>query len=457
MTMRKIPRITTYVLVLLPYVMTAQETDSMRRWTLDDCISRALECNLELRSERLSVEERDISLSDSKWAFVPSLFASTGYNLSVGRVLDETTYDFITNETVGSSSASVSGNVLLFNGLHNIRQLQYSMIDREAAALQVEKAADDLRLNVTAYFLEVICARENIRDCEAVVASLRKQEEHTSEKVLAGKVTRADLLQIQSRLSEAENSLIVAEHSYGISRLNLCQLLEIEDYSSFIPYFDSGDSLEYVLKDYTAILDGTERLPEVRLARKEVERASKNIQLARSSYYPSLSLNAGYGSSYSNVRQKILLNNDGSHTYEPYTFIEQYRDNASAYVSFSLSIPIFNGMSARNGVRRAKVQLQRSELALETVRKNIRKEILQAVMDTETAWKRYVSSVSYLTSARETVRQIDIKYAEGAASVVEYNTAISTLVEAQTQLLSAKYEYAFKLKVLEFYESRDKL
>ena len=455
MTMRMTLRTITAISVLLsPCLMAAQEADSLRRWTLDECIDRALEHNIELSSERLSVEERDISLSDSRWAFAPGLSASAGYNLSIGRVLDETTYDFITNETVGSSSASVSGSVLLFNGLRNLRQLQYSRLDREAAALQVEKAADDLRLNVTAYFLEVLCAWENIRDCEAVAASLRKQEEHTSEKVRAGKVTRADLLQIQSQLSEAENSLIVAEHSYGMSRLNLCQLLEIEDYSSFIPSFDSGDSLEYVPKDYAAILDGAERLPEIGLARKEVELARKNVQLARSSYYPSLTLSTGYGSSYSNVRQKIIPNGDGTYTYSPYPFIEQYRDNASAYVSFGLSVPILNGMSARNGVRRAKVQLQRSELALETARKSVRKDILQAAMDTEAAWKKYTGSVSYLSSAREAARQIGVKYEAGAATVVEYNTAMSTLVEAQTQHLSAKYEYLFKLKVLEFYESR---
>ena len=123
-------------------------------------------------------------------------------------------------------------------------------------------------------------------------------------------------------------------------------------------------------------------------------------------------------------------------------------------MSFGLSVPILNGMSARNGVRRAKVQLQRSELALETARKSVRKDILQAAMDTEAAWKKYTGSVSYLSSAREAARQIGVKYEVGAATVVEYNTAMSTLVEAQTQHLSAKYEYLFKLKVLEFYESR---
>lgn len=454
--MNKLYHILSLQLIILQFPITAtaqrMEKSNSEQWTLEQCINHAIEHNIMLKEKNLVLEEHGIGVSESRWAFAPSLSASGGYSLSIGRVLDETTYDFVTNETVGSSSASMYGSILLFNGLRNLRQLQYSKIDMEASSLHVEKATEDLKLNVTAYFLEVICALENIRDCEAVVASLREQANHTLEKVTVGKVTCADLLQIQSRLSEAESSLISAEHSYEISRLNLCQLLEIEDYTSFVPCFDSGDSLEYVLKDYGAILDGADCLPEVGLARKDVELARKNIQLARSYYYPSLSLSAGYGSNHSNVRQKVVLNEDGSYTYAPYPFLEQYRDNASAYVSFGLSIPILNGMSARNGVRRAKVQLQRSELALETARKNVRKIILQAAMEAETAWRKYVSSVSYLSSAQEAARQICIKYEAGAATVVEYGTAMSTLVEAQTQHLSAKYEYIFKLKVLEFYE-----
>ena len=156
------------LLLSISMIMEAHPTDSTL-WTLDKCIEYALENNIELKVEKLAIKEQDMSLSESKWAFVPRISATTGYNLSIGRVLDETTYDFISNETMGSSSSSISASMPIFSGLKNLRQLQAAEIGKRTASLQVEKACNDLKLNITAYFLEVLCAKENIRS-----------EEHTS-------------------------------------------------------------------------------------------------------------------------------------------------------------------------------------------------------------------------------------------------------------------------------------
>lgn len=439
------------MLLSISMIMEAQPTDSTL-WTLSKCIEYALENNIELKAEKLSVKEQDISLSESRWAFVPRISATTGYNLSIGRVLDETTYDFISNETMGSSSLSISASMPIFSGLKNLRQLQAAEIGKQTILLQVEKACNDLKLNITAYFLEVLCSKENIINCESLVESLRQQEQHTSKKVDMGKVTFADLLQVRSRLAEAENSLLSAIHSYDVSRLNLCQLLEINDYTSFIPYADEHENISYVNDIYSSILDGCYNLPQVRIAENNVEKARKNIQIARSSYYPSISLSAGYGASYSSARRKIIGEFEDSYRYGPYPFLEQYRDNANGYISLGLSIPILNNLSARNGVKRAKLELQRYEYDLEATRKQLRKEVIQAILDAETDWKRYTCSVSYLESAREAFRQISVKYENGAANMTEYTTAVSTMTEAQYQYLASKYEYIFKIKILEFYK-----
>lgn len=440
------------LLLSISMVMEAQPTDSTL-WTLDKCIEHALENNIELKAEKLAVQEQDISLSESRWAFVPRISATTGYSHSIGRVLDETTYDFISNETVGSSSSSISTSMPIFSGLRNLRQLQAAEIGKQTASLQFEKACNDLKLNISAYFLEVLCAKENIANSESLVESLRQQEQHTSKKVDMGKVTSADLLQVKSRLAEAENALLSAIHSYDVSRLNLCQLLEIDDYTSFIPYVNEHENISYVNDIYPSILDGCYNLPQVRMAENNVELARKNIQIAKSSYYPSLSLSAGYGASYSTARRKIIGDFEDSYTYGPYPFFEQYRDNANGYISLGLSIPILNNLSARNGVKRAKLEMKRSEYALEITRKQLRKESLQAILDAETAWKRYAGSVSYLEYAKEAFRQISVKYENGAANMTEYTTAVSTMTEAQYQFLASKYEYIFKVKILEFYRS----
>lgn len=237
-------------------------------WTLEECIRYALENNIELKSESLSVEESKISLSDSKWAFAPNVSASTSYNLSIGRVLDETTYEFVTNQMMESSSSSVSASILLFDGLKSLRQLQYSKLNKEAAALKYKKAENDLYLNITAYFLETLCAQENIKNCTSIVESLKEQEELVSVKVNHGKVTVADLLQIQSKLADAENTLLSAEHSYDLSRMNLCQLLEIKDYISFIPSVVNTDSIEFYHYNHIDILGGIDYLPEIALAKR---------------------------------------------------------------------------------------------------------------------------------------------------------------------------------------------
>lgn len=138
-----------FMLLLLSRNISYSQDDNhaQKCWTLEECIRFARDNNIELKSEKLSIREANLSLSDSKWAFAPNLSASTVYNLSIGRVLDETTYEFVTNQTMRSSNSSVSIDILLFDGLRNLRQLQYSKLNKEAAVLKYRKAENDLCLN----------------------------------------------------------------------------------------------------------------------------------------------------------------------------------------------------------------------------------------------------------------------------------------------------------------------
>lgn len=317
----------------------------------------------------------------------------------------------------------------------------------------MEKARNDIRLNITAYYLEILCAEENIRNAEQTVETLKIQEEKTRKSVEAGKVTSADLLQIRSQLANAENTLLSARNSYDIARLNICQLLEIEDYTTFHTVAPSdnilGDTPMPVSTD--ALLASAQQLPEVESARLGIDIARRDLRIARSSYYPTLSLSAGYGSSYSDARQKMFMNPDGTYRYEAYPFAEQYKDNASSYISVSLNVPIFGRLMTRHNVQRQKIAVRQAEYALRTTEKQVNKEATQALIDSRTAWDKYLSSQKYVASAEEAARQMEQRYNLGAATVVDYNTALDALVEAQVQLLQAKYEYIFKTEIIRFY------
>lgn len=155
------------LLICIPNLLFAQ-----KRWSLEECIAYALEHNIEIKSQALITEAKRVDLAESKWAYAPSISASNSYNLSTGRVLDPTTYDFIENQTVQGNNTSISAGISLFGGMGNLHQLKRAKLDLHAALLGVEKARNDITLNVTAYYLEILCAHENIRNAKQIVSPL---------------------------------------------------------------------------------------------------------------------------------------------------------------------------------------------------------------------------------------------------------------------------------------------
>lgn len=437
------------VALVLLHTLHAQE----KRWTLDECIAYALEHNIEIKSQVLATEAKRVDLAESKWAYAPSISASNSYNLSTGRVLDPTTYDFIENQTVQGNNTSVSAGIILFGGMGNLHRMRRARLDLQSELLGLDKVRNEVTLHVTARYLEILCAEENIRNAEQTVSTLRIQEEKTARKVEARKVTTADLLQIQSQLADAENEVLTARNQLDIAKLNLCQLLELDDYAAFEPVApDETLPIEGSLpSDVDVVVDAALALPQVRMARLGIDIARHDIRIAQSAYYPTLSLSAAYGSSYSDARQKTFRNADGTYRYEAYPFFEQYKDNANSYLSLSLNVPIFGGFQKRKAVQRARLAVRQAELDLRTMEKQVVKEVNQAWIDARTAREQYRSAQKFFASASEAVRQVGRKYDLGAATVVDYNTALNTLVKANAQLLQAKYQYLLKTKILVFY------
>lgn len=434
--------------ILSPVFLSAQH-----RWTLDECIAYALEHNIGIRQQELTAETKRVSFSESKWAYSPTVSASNSYNLSTGRVLDPTTYEFIENQTVQGNNTSLSGGITLFGGMGNLHNLKRAKLDLQSSLLGVEKARNDVTLNVTACYLEILCAQENIRNAGQIVSTLKLQQEKTAKMVEARKVTTADLLQIQSQLADAENELLTAQNQLYVAKLNLCQLLEIGDYASFetVAPDESLPDIGLLPRGTDEVTEAAMTLPQVRMAALDIDMARRDIRIAQAAYYPSVSLSAAYGSSYSDARHKAFQNSDGTYRYDAYPFFEQYKDNANSYISVSLNVPIFGRLSARKSVRKRKIALRQAEYSLRTMEKQVEKEVNQAWIDVRTAWEKYQSSQKYVATASEAARQVGRKYDLGTATVVEYSTALNNLVKARSQLLQAKYEYIFKTKIIRFY------
>lgn len=400
-------------------------------WTLEECIDYALEHNIEIKRQELGVDDSETGLSESRWDYAPSLSAGTSYSISSGRVLDQTTYEFIENNVVGSSSASVSGSMQVFSGMRRHYALKKAKASMKASLADLESFRQDVELNVTAAYLQILCDQENLASAREMVSMLESQMEKIQTMVELGRVTEADLLQIRSQHYAALNDVAAAEGQCRLSKMELCQLLEIQDWEDFAIEPIEADKYEGMQLFPSTDSIAVESRPEYRSAEAGVEVARRNLQIARSSYYPTLSLSAGYGTSYSGARQKAVQNPDGTYRYEAYPFFRQYLDNGSSYLSLSLNIPIFSGMSARNSVRRAKNARLDAQYTLQAVRKQLSREYEQALIEYQTSCRQYETAREQLAYAEEAARMMTEKYNLGKTDFSSWNTAMTELAKAK--------------------------
>ena len=418
------------ILAMLAAGMICAQTPP-KVWTLEECIGYALEHNIEIKRQELDVDDSETVLSESRWDYAPSLSAGVSYSLSSGRVLDQTTYEFIENNVVGSSSASVSGSMQVFSGMRRHYALKKAKASMKASLADLESVRQDIELNVTAAYLQILCDQENLSLAREMASMLESQMEKIQTMVELGRVTEADLLQIRSQHYAALNDVAAAEGQCRLSRMELCLMLEIQDWEDFAiePIeADDYDGMQlFLITDSLAV----ESRPEYRSAEAGMEVARRNLQIARSSYYPILSLSAGYGTSYSGARQKVVQNPDGTYRYEAYPFFRQYLDNGSSYLSLSLNIPIFSGMSTRNSVRRAKNASLDAQYALQAVRKQLSREYEQALIEYQTSCRQYETAKEQLAYAEEAARMMTEKYNLGKIDFTSWNTAMTELAKAK--------------------------
>lgn len=446
----------TITLITLMLVLAGPAAAQEEPWTLRRCIDYAREHNIEIKRQRLSEEDAALALRQSKLDYAPSLNAGANYNMTVGRALDPTTYDFLENETVNDLNGALSLSADLFGGMRKMKQLRRDKMGLEAALLATEKTANDLELNVTAAYLEILLAGENVKISHNRIATLEGQSQRTHALVNAGRSTLSEQLQIDAQLADARTEALSYENQLILARFNLCQLLERDDYRTFrIVQPDSSAAVTAALiPDEAYVLDAAQALPQIGAAELQTEIAEQDIRIARSAFYPTLGLSAGYGSTWSDARKKYEITAAGEPIYKRYPFREQIKDNASGYISFSLGIPIFSSLTARARVKSGKIAAARAEYDLELAQKQLRKEVQQALIDARSAFERYRSSTRNVEASREAFRAVEQKFDIGAATSVDYSVALDNLVKAEGQLVQAKYEYLFKTRILDFYSGR---
>lgn len=435
-----------YILFALMAVAAPTLAQS-HKWSLEECISYALEHSISIKQRDLNRQQQEIELSTAKNSRLPDLNASAGENFSFGRGLTaENTY---TNTNTNSTSFSLGTSVPLFTGFRIPRTLELNRLNLEAATADLEKARNDIRMQVAQAYVQILYSMELCDVARRQIEIDSLQVFRLKEMLNNGKASGTQVAQQEATMAQSKLTATQADNDYRLNILALTQLLELPSPEGFSIVRISPDALP--LKEIAAGMtpdaiyqEAVGIKPEILAETLRLQGTEKNIDIAKSALYPSLSLSGGVGSNYYKTSG-----------FPAESFGKQLSNNFSQYIGLNLTVPIFNRFATRNSVRTAQLNRENQQMQLENTKKALYKEIQQAYYNAVNSKAKYASSEEALRSNREAFTLMSAKYEYGKANITEFNEAKNNLMKAESDLVRAKYEYLYNHALLSFYRGKE--
>jgi len=470
--------------LILIFVATAVKAQEKKQWTLKECIEHALENNISVKQSLLDIESAEIDKSDAIGNYLPSLNGSISNAWNTGLTQNVVTNTLETQQ-VRNSSYSITAGMSIFNGLQNLRLMQRAELNQLASQYGLSKMKDDISLFVANGYLTVLTNKANLAAIISQNEVTQEQIQRTKDLVDAGVLPQGDLLEIQATDASEKRNITNSENQVRISLISLAQILLIEDYENFdivdegYAIIDEGISQKDISEIITA---AHENRSEVKIAETNLELARKDLQIARGAYYPSLTAFINYNTRETDATQSIPIidpdnplletqakigninidgeqkpvfgvvpNIIGSTELDPDPFIDQLWQNDGISYGFQLQVPIFNGLATRNNVRRRLVNIKRQENLLEQAKLDLESNVYQAYVDAKGSYKAFEAAQKALASQELAYEYAKERYDVGLTNAFDFSQSKLRFDNAQIQANQAKYEYIFRLKVLELY------
>jgi outer membrane protein len=430
-----------FLLSFLGIAFSSMSLSGQELLTLKRATELVIENNLQIKQAQFTEAISDENLQQSKLALLPTLNANTSLNFNFGRSIDPLTNQFV-NQAITSTSGNLSSGTALFQGFQKLNQISQNKLQLDADKSNTQKIKNDLILTVVTGYLSVLNAQDILIASQQQLAISRQQLDVEQKFYDVGAKTLADLSQAKSQLASAELNVTNAQNQVDLAFLNLAQLLELDPSSVFVvekPRMEDMSKLNSAYSAPDVFKSAAASFPDIRLAELRRQASEKGIDIAKGNYFPSLNLQSGFGTRYSN----------GS--FGNTSFSTQVKDNFNQFIGFGLSVPIFNGMAARSSVRRAKINFQNSLLNEQLAKNNLNKVINQAVYDLRAAEKRYYSTQTAFISSKDAFDVIEQRYSVGLVNSLDYNQAQTNLNKAQFDQIQAQYDFIFRSKVIDFY------
>lgn len=461
-----------FCLLLINFNANAQ----VKFWTLEECIDYALKNNISIKQTELDLQNTTIEKKAAFGNFLPNLNANASHSWNIGLNQNITT-GLLENQTTQFTSAGLSSNVTIYNGLKNQLQYQRAKMAIVASQYQIDKIKEDISLNIANSYLEILFNKESIKVQQEQLSSDEQQFNRTTELVNAGSIPRGDLLDVKATVAADNQRLIAAQNALFISKLNLAQILQLDDYENFDvaeANYEVTESATMLQTPEDIITKAKETRVEIKIAKSNIELAEKDIKISRSAFQPSLigfynfSTRAAYSDRFVGVvadtanpttvigqvegtGQNVLQPNFLPVLGNPKPIFDQFSDNKGHSFGVQLNVPIFNGFTVRNNVERSKISLEKTKLAQTQAEVDLERNVYKAITDAKGALNSYQSALIAVEARQQAFNYAKEKYAVGLMNSFDYNQAQTLLTTAQSDVLRAKYDYIFKVKLVEIY------
>lgn len=433
--------------ILLFFSTAASAQDNV--WDLKRCIDYAIENNIQIKLQELNEQLNQYQLAQSKAGVYPSLNGSANYSVNFGRNINPTTYQFVTQQ-IQTSSFGVTANVTLFSGLRQLNAIKQNQYDLTSAYYQTETTKNSVMLSITSAYLQILMGRESLKSMQEQLNTTNDQYQQTKTLVDAGALPEGDLYNMKAQLANDSLNLTLAQNSLDLSVLALKLMLQLEPSTEMeftappveVEMFDppSPEGPEPI---YDFALDNQ---PQILGAEFTVKSAEKSLAMAKGLHAPTLSLFGNVRTNYSSYEAPPFVVRD--------PFFTQLNHNFNQSVGISLTVPIFNGLATYTSVRTAKLQILQSQYQGQQVKDQLKQDIYSAYTDAMAALQKYNATLKNKEALETNFQYVEKRYNLGAATALEYSTARNNLTIAGINLINAKFDYIFKLKVLDFYQGK---
>jgi len=457
--------------VLLYSLISAQN----QKLTLQQCIETGIANNLDVLQGDLQAQTDEINWKQAKTNMLPDLNATISHGLNTGRSIDRNTNTYV-NQNSSYGNYSLGSGVTIFNGLSMQNLVRQTKLKYEASKMTFQQRKDNLTLSIILTYLQVL-------NNEDLLAQARNQAELSGKQVdrltvldKEGAISPSQLSDIKGQYAGDQISIINAQAAVETAKIDLCQLMNVPydknisveklDVNGFADkYADTPDKI------YETALQGFAQVKAVDLTVKSSE---AGVKVARGRLFPTLSLNAGLGTIYSNtarsqnlvrsvdtafydyvvvngnpVKVRTLLN---EYSFSKIPYSDQLKNNRSTGISLDLQIPIFNGFFQRNRIKLAKIDLKNSQFIAKTTKTQMQQSIEEAYINLTSASDRSKVLLDQVNAYNESFRAAEIRFNSGVGNSIDYLTAKNNLDRANINLINSKYDYVLRTKILDYYK-----